>query len=93
MRQATTLEFRAVVRNALQRAALRYFKTYTDFPVGMVPLERRCCITRYVAFEVGSNGDRIRPVVEAINKELTAQGFSTQATYLSYYIRGVCVAA
>lgn len=93
MRTATTLEFRAIVRAALQRVGIKYHKSYTDPVPGKVPMGRRGLPTRYVAFDVGSNGQRIRPVVEAINKELTAQGFSTQATYLSYYIRGVCEAA
>lgn len=86
MEQATTLEFRAVVRKALQEAGIKCTKSYTD------PAPTwRARFVRYVAFDVGSNGQRIQPVVQAINKELTAQGFSTQATYQSYYIRGVCM--
>jgi hypothetical protein len=89
---ATTLEFRAVVRKALDNARIKYMKSYTDLPVGLAPRERRGCNVRYVAFDVGS-AQHIRPVVEEINKELTAKGFSTRATYLSYYIRGVGPAA
>lgn len=92
-REATdydALEFRAVVRKALQDAGIKCTKSYTD-PAPQRAKGTRDRFVRYVAFDVGSSNQRIQPVVEAINKELTAQGFSTQATYLSYYIRGVCM--
>ena len=87
--QATTLQFRAIVRKELQRVGFKAGKSYTDKPVG--PMHNTN--TRYVAIDAPGLNRQHPDVMARINQALTDQGYSTDATKPGSFIRGVCKAA
>lgn len=93
MQRATTLEFRAAVRKALDTGGIKVNASYSDKPKKKHQGPHNADI-RYVALDIGGAlYKEVDPMVEELNKEFERRGLDTRALRISNYIRGVCQAA